>query len=349
MKKLILLITIILSCSTITAQEFKKVALDLGVGIHSVNDESAVNTNNLLHINAGLRYNFNPIFGLSIDADYDNLDMRSLNNGIHKATILRAGLNANVNMFKLLNLKYKRFTILANGGAGVSFLNGSNNETLFSTQIGLTGLFKINKRLAFKLDYNIMSNISQDKSLDGVYANNNYGVTSALHNASAGLVVYLGKRKNKGKESVDWYHTPDKVTQVVNNYPTQVVSKTVVVKEEAACNCNESLGNEFVFFDHDKSLIRGSELNAIFKVYTELMKNKDYKLVIKGYASPTSSSVIYNLALSQRRSIAIKGKLVDMGISSNRISIKSYGKDYDFNANNIHDVARRVELIISKQ
>jgi hypothetical protein len=51
---------------------------DLELGNSTVNDESAKSNdtyNVLSHIGAGVRYNFNPKFGLGLRGGYDNVDL----------------------------------------------------------------------------------------------------------------------------------------------------------------------------------------------------------------------------------------------------------------------------------
>ena len=347
MKKVLILLAMFLVSVSGYSQEFNKWSIDIEGGIHSVNDESAVNINNEYHFGAGARFNFNPTFGLGISLGHDELDLKSLENVSVNTKVQTASVEGTVNMFRILNLYSKNWNILAHGGVGASFIDGSYkyDETLLSTRAGLTGLLKLGKRVALKADYSITSYISQNKTLDGLYDNNNYGITSTLHTMSAGLVFYLGK---KGREHADWYQYTDVAPTVINNNPTTIVKETVTIKEEAICNCDTQPESEYVFFDHDKFDIRNSELNTVYKVYATIRDNANYTLDIKGWASPTKSSAAYNQALSERRSNELWMKFEKMGLDMSRVDVVSSGKDLARKDEAVHDVARRVELIITK-
>jgi outer membrane protein OmpA-like peptidoglycan-associated protein len=348
MKKYILLLSMFLVTTIMVSQEFNKWAFDIEGGIHSVNDESAVDINTKYYVGAGLRYNFNPTFGLGIRAGYDDLDLRSLESIDVNAKVTRLNLDATVNIFRILDLYSENFTILAHGGPGVAFINDSYKETVVNAQGGLTGLVKLSRNLALKAGYTLAANISQSQTLDGQYANNNYGITSTIHNFSAGLVFYAGKAKEK-KEHADWYQYPEAAPTVINNNPTTIVKETITIKEEAVCNCDQGTQSEFVFFDHDKFVIKDTELNAIYKAFAQLNDNPSYTLVIRGFASPTASSIYYNQVLSQNRSEALRKKYELMGLDMSRVTVESYGKDLIKENTYVHDAARRVELIIVKQ
>ena len=351
MKKHILLLSMFLMTTIMFSQEFKKWAFDIEGGIHSINDESAVDANTAYYLGAGLRYNFNPTFGLGARVGYNDMELISIE-GINASTsILRINTDASVNLFRVLNLYSPWFTMLAHGGPGVAFISGDNNyeETVLNNQIGITGLFKVTNRVALKLDYTIASNISQQRTLDGIYANNNFGVTSTIHSASIGAVFYIGNQKETNhKEHADWYIKDPSYT-VINNNPTTVVKETVTIREDAICNCDKDSQSEYVFFDHDKYDIKETELNAIYKAYAQLEEHPSYRLIIKGFASPTKSSAYYNQRLSERRSEELRLKYKLMGLDMTRVTIESYGKDISRSDEFVHDAARRVELIVVKQ
>lgn len=355
MKKVLLILSIFLITATSYGQEFNKWAIDVEAGIHSLNDESAVTTNSKYHLGAGARYNFNPEFGLGVNIGYDDLDLRSLEGESVNTDILTANLEATVNIFRLLDLYSDDWNLLAHGGLGASFIDGDNsyNETVLNTRAGLTALYKVSKKVALKADYSILGSVSQDRTLDGIYDNNNYGITSVINTVSVGIVAYLGK---KDREHADWYQEPD-ATPIVNNniVKNEYVTNSPVVNftQEEFNEYYETYNSlypqsEFVFFDHDKFNIKDTELNATYKVYTQLDENKTWTLVIKGFASATTSSDNYNQKLSEKRTNELFEKFVAMGIDKSRISFDSFGKDKKRSKQFVHDVARRVELIVMK-
>jgi len=346
MKKYILLLSLFLGTTLAYSQDFKQWAFDVEGGIHSVNDESAVDADQTYYLGAGFRYNFNPTFGLGARVGWNDLDLLSIEGVPANTRITRLNTDATINLFRILDLYSPWFTMLAHGGPGVAFIDRDNyNETVLNNQLGLTSLFKLHRSIALKLDYTVAANISQQRTLDGFYASNNYGVTSTVHSASAGLVFYLGKDK---KEHADWYAYPDApIMENVTNVFNSPVHETII-REEAQCDCDTEPQSEYVFFDHDKYDIKSTELNAIYKVYAQMEAHPNYQLFIKGFASATNSSTYYNQKLSEKRSAAIADKLVELGIDAGRIEIGSYGKDLPRSNESVHDAARRVELLIIK-
>jgi len=87
-----------------------------------------------------------------------------------------------------------------------------------------------------------------------------------------------------------------------------------------------SAGLKPVYFDFDKSFIR-SDAKAIMKANADWLKaNSKVKIKIAGNCDERGTKE-YNLALGQRRSASAKKYLTDMGVSSKRISLISYGKE----------------------
>ncbi len=85
-------------------------------------------------------------------------------------------------------------------------------------------------------------------------------------------------------------------------------------------------GLQPVFFDFDKSLIR-ADAREVMKANAEWMKaNPQVKIRIEGNCDERGT-IEYNQALGQRRAAAAKKYLTDLGISSKRISLISYGKE----------------------
>ncbi len=94
-------------------------------------------------------------------------------------------------------------------------------------------------------------------------------------------------------------------------------------KERAAAG---AAGLQPVYFDFDKSFIR-SDARAVMKANAEWLKaNPKVKVKIEGNCDERGTKE-YNQALGQRRAASAKKYLTDLGISSRRISLISYGKE----------------------
>ena len=81
-----------------------------------------------------------------------------------------------------------------------------------------------------------------------------------------------------------------------------------------------------VYFDFDRSIIR-DDAGAVMKTNAEWLKaNPNAKITIEGNCDERGTKE-YNQALGQRRAASAKKYLTDMGISTRRISLISYGKE----------------------
>ena len=81
-----------------------------------------------------------------------------------------------------------------------------------------------------------------------------------------------------------------------------------------------------VFFATNKSSLTTASRATLRKQATFLRKNKKLNVTIEGHADERGTRE-YNLALGERRANAAKDYLMTYGISENRISVISYGKE----------------------
>ena len=101
-----------------------------------------------------------------------------------------------------------------------------------------------------------------------------------------------------------------------------------------------------MFFDNNKSDIKATALNAISKIVNYLIVNPEKEVTLIGYASNTNNtSADYDNNLSKLRAQVVLKKLVELGVSKDKIAIMFEGKDIEKEQSSF-DLARRVELII---
>ena len=81
-----------------------------------------------------------------------------------------------------------------------------------------------------------------------------------------------------------------------------------------------------IFFATNKSSLTTASRATLRKQATFLRKNKNLNVTIEGHADERGTRE-YNLALGERRANAAKDYLMTYGISGNRISVISYGKE----------------------
>lgn len=363
--KILLICILLISINTFGQKEYNVWTVDLGMGAYAANDPSYT-TDNGMHLNSnwevGARYNFNPTLGLGLRYGITNMEGKSAEfmtpgDPNYQPSLYidsryqRLSIEATIDILDVVDIHNDVFTLLVRGGIGGATIKTDygHYEKMGMMSGGVTGVFRITNNFGLKLDYGITSHIDQHETLDGMFSAGAEGMTSNVHSGTVGVVVWLGK---KDKRPADFYYEPDCTiiyqadTTVVNNYNTAVVEK-ITMKEEYT-----PVVQEFVFFDHDSDKLsddldkKNNSSNAIYQIYTYMAANEKSEVNIIGWASATSSSADYNLALSERRCDEIKLKLMDAGIAESRIFTDPSGKDYHLEKENVHDLGRRVELII---
>jgi peptidoglycan-associated lipoprotein len=83
------------------------------------------------------------------------------------------------------------------------------------------------------------------------------------------------------------------------------------------------------YFDYDKADLRADARTALSKTADFLKNNPQLKVTIEGHCDERGSTE-YNLGLGDRRASAVKQYLVSLGISAERLSTVSFGKEKPF-------------------
>jgi peptidoglycan-associated lipoprotein len=104
--------------------------------------------------------------------------------------------------------------------------------------------------------------------------------------------------------------------------------KTLVAKKEPgiAGEVFESKMLKDIHFDFDKYDIRPGDAEVLKENASLLMKNPGVKIQIEGHCDERGT-VEYNLALGERRANSAKRYLISLGLTGDRISTISYGKE----------------------
>ena len=90
-----------------------------------------------------------------------------------------------------------------------------------------------------------------------------------------------------------------------------------------------TLGLKDVFFDYDKSFIRGDMQEILSGNGRHLMDNPDLQVLLEGHCDERGT-VEYNLALGERRAMAVKNYLLQYGVPASRLSTLSFGEEKPF-------------------
>ena len=86
-----------------------------------------------------------------------------------------------------------------------------------------------------------------------------------------------------------------------------------------------------VFFATNKSTLTTASRDTLRKQAGWMRKKSKLKFTIEGHADERGTRE-YNLALGERRANAVKDYLMTYGISANRLSVISYGKERPVNS-----------------
>lgn len=103
-----------------------------------------------------------------------------------------------------------------------------------------------------------------------------------------------------------------------------------------------------VYFGYDSSAVGGSEVSKIEQVAAHLSQGGSGGVIIEGHCDERGSRE-YNLALGERRALAVRDYLVSLGVDPSNIQTKSMGSEMPVALG--HDEAswsqnRRAEFVI---
>ena len=83
---------------------------------------------------------------------------------------------------------------------------------------------------------------------------------------------------------------------------------------------------ESVRFDYDSPQLNPSEQGKIDAVVAYLQQNPTHGVIVEGHCDERGSNE-YNLALGERRSLAVRAAMVSAGIDGARVQTRSYGEE----------------------
>lgn len=220
MKKIIAILSVgVISTLTLNAQEFKatestgynKWSVDVNAGLSKPTAPFSVNyyaaNTNFIHGDLGVRYMFNPKFGLKLDFGMDSFKNKSESSEF-EGKYYRSSLQGVVNLGRLLSFEDWTNTInlQAHSGLGFSFMTNDKfdgNDDMTNFILGLTAQFRLSNRFALNADFSMINNVNQQYTFDGYEdpaVSEDRGFNSTLYNMSLGLSIYLGKNA----KHADW-------------------------------------------------------------------------------------------------------------------------------------------------
>lgn len=161
------------------------------------------------HFDLNVRRMFNTKFGVMWDFGYDNFTADSGSPDFSN-NMYRTSFQGVMNIHRAFNWEEftETFGLQIHLGPGFSFLEAPGNTTfnhydnIFSILGGATALIKISDKLAFNLDFTMISNLTQHVALDGQSSlDPSLSRTGTVYTTSFGATFYFGKKERHA----DWY------------------------------------------------------------------------------------------------------------------------------------------------
>lgn len=106
-----------------------------------------------------------------------------------------------------------------------------------------------------------------------------------------------------------------------------------------------------VLFGSDKANLTAGGMRSAQKLADVLKQNPNRNVLVEGFTDSTGADA-YNQQLSERRGMTVREALLQMGIGSERISVRGYGEAYPVAANDTaasRQMNRRVEIVLSDE
>lgn len=106
-----------------------------------------------------------------------------------------------------------------------------------------------------------------------------------------------------------------------------------------------------VLFSTNKAQLKSGGMRNMQKLADFLRQYPQQKVLVEGYTDSTGSDSL-NQKLSDRRANAVRTALIDMGISSDRVTTRGYGEEFPVASNDTassRQLNRRVEIILSDE
>lgn len=104
------------------------------------------------------------------------------------------------------------------------------------------------------------------------------------------------------------------------------IEDTPISMDSCGSDCGKIAGLVTVNFEYDKSNLSADAKKKLQNNAEWIKNNPKAKVQIEGHCDGRGS-IEYNVALGERRANAVRSYLVSLGVSSERMSVISYGKE----------------------
>lgn len=106
-----------------------------------------------------------------------------------------------------------------------------------------------------------------------------------------------------------------------------------------------------VLFSIDQARLNADGVSMVQRLATVLQQNPKRAVLIEGFTDSTGSSA-HNQELSERRAMAVRDALQDLGVPRSQIAVRGYGESYPVAGNDTamnRQLNRRVEIVLSDE
>lgn len=167
---------------------------------------------NLSNLQLGARYMANRHVGLKLDAEYNTFKAGDAKNSAaslpFKTNYFRFSLQGVANLHHIFDFQEwtKHIGLQVHGGAGYSTMGNDSispfgkGRNMIHMIVGISPIFRINDRIAIRLDASAMKHMHRKYTMDMTQSRNTRGMDAFIGTMSVGLQINLGKQKTHA----DW-------------------------------------------------------------------------------------------------------------------------------------------------
>jgi len=145
------------------------------------------------------------------------------------------------------------------------------------------------------------------------------------------LIILLGGCAGK-KETVNYeprpdpFPKPDEESFSGRRQPIEEETAPPSVDTKTTIDQPARFELNTVYFEFDRSGLTTEARQTLAQNASQLLEHPDKLVRIEGHCDERGT-VEYNLALGERRALAVRDYLINFGIAANRLSVLSYGKE----------------------
>jgi len=231
MKKFLLTIAFVSALSSVSAQTettteetsesgYNRWSIELNGGVNKPQNpfttSYSTSTPSPYNVDFGVRYMFNPKFGIKGDIGYYNFKEGGSSLPF-ETNYYRANLNFVANLGRILAFEdwTKSIGLLGHVGGGFSQMKSENHDftdRMGNFMVGFTAQLKLSDRIVLNGDFSSITNVSQSRTFDGYTSTIEMrGFNGGLFQGTLGLTVYLGGNQTHA----DWYVDSNKTKEEV--------------------------------------------------------------------------------------------------------------------------------------